>query len=85
MDGKREIPPGYRRMTKEEFIERMQRDALKKRGELTEDRTEDAEREEKERAKRSRMEMHAYKEAMATKYIHRLHRKDRKAPVRGFF
>lgn len=84
-EDKREIPPGYRRMTKEEFIERMQRDALRRRGELPgeDERKEDAERDERERIRKQEAELNAYRGKAITKYVHNLYRKDRKARVRG--
>ena len=91
MDGKREIPPGYRRMTKSEFVERMQRDALRRRGELPGEQTESeeeqkerAEREERERSRRNTREINAYKTSTISRYMHNMHRKDRTAKVKGF-
>lgn len=84
MSGGTERPAGYHRMTKEEFITAMIRDAEKRRGELVEERKDEAETDERERIKRQEREINAYKTSTISRYMHKAHRRDRKAKIRGF-
>lgn len=83
-----ERPSGAHRMTREEFIERMQRDAIRRvRGEdpaSAEERAQQAEREEREKQKKRETELSAYKLGIISKYMHKLHRQDTKARINGF-
>ena len=76
---------GLHRMSREAFIERMQRDAIRRQtGEETEEEKKAREeREEKERIRRHQAEMNAYRSASIQRYGHKLHRRDRNAKIYG--
>ena len=77
---------GKHRMSREEFIERMQRDAIWKQtgdAESEQERKERERREEKERIRKHQAELNAYRSASIERYGHKLHRRDRKARIYG--
>ena len=75
------------RMTREAFIERMQRDAIRRRTgadpESEEEQRQRAEKEEQERIRRHQAEMNAYRSASIERFGHKLHLRDRKARIYG--
>ena len=86
MEEKRERPPGYRHMTKEEFVERMLRDAERRQTgdmESADERRERAEREEQQKRKKEQQELGAYRATNIAAYAHTKHLRDRKARIRG--
>ena len=77
---------GKHRMSREEFIDRMQRDAIRKQtgdAESEQERKEREQREEKERIRKHRAELNAYRAASIERFGHKLHMKDRKARIYG--
>ena len=77
---------GKHRMSREEFIDRMQRDAIRKQtgdAEIEQERKEREQREEKERIRKHRAELNAYRSASIEWFGHKLHLKDRKARIYG--
>ena len=78
---------GKHRMSREEFIDRMQRDAIRKQttgdAESEQERKEREQREEKERIRKHRAELNAYRSASIEWFGHKLHLKDRKARIYG--
>ena len=77
---------GKHRMSREEFVERMQRDAIRKQtgdAESEQERKEREQREEKERIRKHQAELNAYRSASIERFGHKLHLKDRKARIYG--
>ena len=77
---------GKHRMSREEFIDRMQRDAIRKQtgdAESEQERKEREQREEKERIRKHQAELNAYRSASIERFGHKLHLKDRKARIYG--
>jgi hypothetical protein len=77
---------GKHRMSREEFIDRMQRDAIRKQtgdAESEQERKEREQREENERIRRHQAELNAYRSANIERFGHKLHLKDRKARIYG--
>ena len=78
---------GKHRMSREAFIERMQRDAIRRRTgadpESEEEKRQRAEKDEQERIRRHQAELNAYRSASIERFGHKLHLRDRKARIYG--